>query len=319
MKLTIVILNYKTPDLVIDCLESLQNQVNPEAHKVVVVDNNSQDDSAVIIQDKINEANWSKWVIFLPSPVNGGFSAGNNLGIKSEKSEYYLLLNSDIIVCDNAIEKMLKAIEEKPDVGIVSPRLQYSDGVAQISCFKYKSPISEFIDAARTGILTNLLKTYNVPINVSNETTYPQWTSFACVLIRGDVFRDVGLMDEGYFMYFEDIDFCRRTNNAGWKIMNTPHAKIIHLRGGSSSVKSSMTENKKVPAYYYKSRSRYFKKFYGLSGFYLANLLWHSGRVISFCREVIERKRTHVAKDMFKDIWINSKEPLSNKNGTSHE
>ena len=143
IKLAIVILNYRTPQLVIDCLKSLENEVqaNPTTH-VIVVDNNSGDDSISIIEKAIQDHTWQDWVRLIVSPVNGGFSAGNNIGIQSLEAEAYLLLNSDTVVRPGAIAHLLEAMANHPEASIISPRLEWPDGKPKINCFRNHSRIS---------------------------------------------------------------------------------------------------------------------------------------------------------------------------------
>ena len=224
MDLAVVIINYRTPKLVIDSLQSLQPQIDSSRHKVMLVDNDSGDDSLPILEQAIKEYQWESWVTLIPSPVNGGFSAGNNVGIKAITAKAYLLLNSDTILRPGAIASLETALEKHPEAGLISPRLEWPDETPQISCFRYHSPISQFIDGAATGPITKLLDAYNVPIPVQNTPFRPQWTSFACVLIRQEVIEQIGLMDEGYFMYFDDVDYCHSAKNAGWNILHWPYA-----------------------------------------------------------------------------------------------
>lgn len=312
MKLAIVILNYKTPNLVIDCLSSLQERERYEGWEIftIVVDNCSGDDSVEKIEKCISQNQWEDWVKLVPSPVNGGFSAGNNVGIKAVDADAYLLLNSDTIVRPKAISTLLDCLSKNPEAGLISPRLEWLDGEPQISCFRYPTPVSEAIASARTSVVTKLLSKYEIPIPVFDTVREVEWTSFAAVLIRKEVIEQIGYMDEGYFMYFEDIDYCRRARSAGWKILHCPDARIVHLRGGSGSVKSDIASRKRPKSYLYASRARYFAKFYGKSGLWLANFLWVAGRGISLGREAIGNKQPHVCDRQFQDIWINSLEPL---------
>ena len=195
--------------------------------------------------------------------VNNGFSSGNNVGINESTSEYILLLNSDSLVSYQSIELLVKLLQDNPNVGIASPRLEWPDGKPQESCFRFHRPINELIRSACTGPITKLFKRYEVPIAVGESTSYPEWTSFACVLIRREVFEDIGLLDEGFFMYFEDVDFCKRAREAGWKIINNPEAHVVHLRGGSSPVKSQAAQEETLPRYFYESRARYYFKHFG--------------------------------------------------------
>jgi GT2 family glycosyltransferase len=310
MYLAIVIINYRTPNLVIDALKSLEEQIEIDRHQVMLVDNCSGDNSVPILEQAIADNHWGSWVTLIPSPVNGGFSAGNNVGIKAITADNYLLLNSDTIVRPGAIASLEKALESNPEAGLISPRLEWPDETPQISCFRYHSWMSELISTAATGPITKLFGVYDVPIPVSDTPFEPEWTSFACVLIRRKVIEQIGLMDEGYFMYFDDVDYCRQARDAGWKVLHWPEARVVHLRGGSGSVKSDMAARKRPRAYLYASRSRYFAKFYGIIGLWIANLFWLIGRSIALIREIT--RPTHICEYAAQDIWINWREPLKN-------
>lgn len=273
--------------------------------RVVVVDNQSQDGSVAALHDWIVAHDGRDVIRLVEAEENGGFAAGNNIGIRAVNANYYLLLNSDTIVRSGAISILLHTAEEHPDAGIVSPRLEWPDGTPQESCFRYLSPMSEFIDAAQTGPIRTALNRFNVPLPVSNEIVHPQWTSFACALVRRDLINDIGFMDEKFFMYFEDVEFCRRVRNAGWAIINNPNARVVHLRGGSSPVKRKALERKRLPHYYYASRTRYFYLAYGWLGLTLANILWSLGRCVAKCREKLEHRKPMVPERQWADIWIN--------------
>jgi GT2 family glycosyltransferase len=307
--LLVVIVNYRTPDLVIQCLKALLPELKGTDAKVVVVDNNSQDDSCEMIQNWISNDCHTKMVSIISSQDNCGFSGGNNVGIKKFEAQFYLLLNSDTYVRKGAISRMLDTAVKYPDAGIISPRLEWPSGEGQESCFRFHSPISEFARAAQTGVIDRLLIKYLVPLHLKDEISEPQWTSFACVLIKRKVFCNVGLLDDGYFMYFEDIEFCHRALKSGWKVLNDYRARVVHLRGGSSPVKARANARKRLPRYYYESRTRYFCQVFGWSGLILANILWMLGRVISISRQFTGRHDKKVIALEWRDIWINCISP----------
>jgi len=309
-ELAIIILNYRTPQLTLNCLDSLALQINPEQHHVILVDNASGDESVRIFRETIEQKHWQQWLTLIVSETNGGFSTGNNLGIQAIEANAYWLLNSDTIVLPGAMGLLLATLREHPEVGLLSPRLEWPDGQPQISCFRFHSPASEIIAGASTSIITKLLRSFDVPIPVSDELNFSQWTSFASVLIRRDVFEQIGLMDESYFLYYEDVDFCRRAHQGGWRVANFPQARVIHLRGGSSSTKTDILTRKRPSDYLYKSRARYFAKFYGKSGVLLANLCWLLGRSVAYMRELIGNKQPHTCDFQEQDIWINWHNPL---------
>jgi len=130
------------------------------------------------------------------------------------------------------------------------------------------------------------------------------------VLIRREVFDRIGLLDEGYFMYFDDMDFCRRAWQAGFTTLYWPRARVVHLRGGSGPVKQLTAERRRPPRYWYASRSRYYAKFYGRTGLWLANFCWYAGRVISLVREAFRLKQPHTYERQWLDIWTNALNPL---------
>ncbi len=304
VRLAVVIVNFRTPRLVVQALASLEGEIDPDRDVAVVVDNDSRDDSVDSISSAILENGWRSWTKLIRSPSNDGFSSGNNLGIRSVDAESYLLLNSDAYVRPGAIRRLMEVADSEPRVGLVSPRLEWPDGEPQISCFRWHTPFTELINAAGTRPIARLLQRHNVPQPVRSEVSYPQWTSFACVLIKRALLDDLGLMDEGYFMYFDDVDYCRRAVRKGWRVLNLPDARVVHLRGGTSTVKSQAAERKRLPAYYYRSRARYYSKFYGLTGFWLANALWSVGRLIAAVRETVGHKKPHAAHAAWRDIWI---------------
>lgn len=310
INLLIVLINYKTPEMTCDSLASLLPEISNLDIHVVVVDNDSRDDSVKKIESWIINNNTDQ-VHLISSELNGGFAFGNNLGISYKNASYYLLLNSDTVVRKGAIEILLKTIKANESVGMVSPRLEWLDGKPQLSCFNMHTPVSEFLSAAKTGLFSRILNNYVVAKPLEESLSYSDWTSFACVLIRREVFEQVGLMDEGFFMYFEDAEFCHRVRKAGWKILNNPDAHVVHLRGGSSPVKEQTRLKRRLPLYYYESRSRYFYQTYGRLGLFLANIMWTLGAVITRLRSLISSTYSpDISDKQWQDIWTNFFNPL---------
>jgi GT2 family glycosyltransferase len=307
--LCVVVINYRTPDLVADCLQSLVPELDATSDAVVVVDNHSDDGSVAEIEDWLVANDAKKLVRLIRAQRNLGFSGGNNLGMSACDADYYLLLNSDTIVRPGAIATLLRTAESFPGAGLISPRLEWPDGDGQQSCFRFPTPVSEFIDAARTGPITRALARFNVPMPLADTVVRPSWTSFACVLLRADMLRTTGPMDEGFFLYFEDVEFCWRARRAGWDVLHNPAARVVHLRGGSAPVKKLAAQRKALPRYYYESRARYFFIAHGRAGLTLSNCLWWLGRCVSKFREVLERRPSALPQRQASDIWTNWRHP----------
>jgi GT2 family glycosyltransferase len=275
------------------------------------VDNLSGDDSPTIIRAWLAKHEHTDKVLLVQSPVNSGFAGGNNTGIKALAAKLYLLLNSDTLIRPGAIRTMLDTAKRFPEAGLISPRLEWPDGQGQGSCFRFHTPFSELMASARTGLIDRFLKRYVVGMPVQEQITHPEWTSFACVLIRREVFDEIGLLDDGYFMYFEDVEFCHRARNAGWSIAHNPDARVVHLRGGSSPVKESTRLRKRLPRYFHESRSRFFYQLYGWPGLTAANIMWWLGRLVSKAQQVfIGRSDKTAIEKQWLDIWINWFNPL---------
>jgi len=311
VELAIVIINYKTPMLVKDCLVSLLPELEHLNAKVVVVDNASMDDSVEVIRSWISEHRVGNKIELVVSSENTGFSGGNNAGVKHVNAQYYLLLNSDTLVRQGSILTLLKAAKRDKTVGLVGPRLEWPNEQPQESCFRFHSALSEMISSANSGFITKLLNKFNVPYPVSDKQQYYDWISFACVLIKSEVFSNIGLMDEGYFMYFEDVAFAYHAQKAGWKVLNVPEAHVVHLRGGSSPVKAQVKKRKRLPRYYYESRTRFFYQIYGRFGLLSANISWMLGWGVSKIRQLFSSDYySLVVENQWRDIWTNFYNPL---------
>jgi GT2 family glycosyltransferase len=313
-RIAAVILNYRTFALTIDCLESLEKErASHTEFEAVVVDNASGDGSDDQIAAQIEARGWSSWVRLVRAGDNRGFSAGNNLGINAVKADVYWLLNSDTVVLPGALDEIARALDERPDAGLFGTRLEWPDGSARRSCFRFLKPPSELVTTAWTGPITRVFQNYEPSLPVSDTPTEPDWLCFASVLIRRSTIERIGLLDDNYFMYYEDIDFCRRARQAGIPIVYWPAARVIHLEGQTSSVTKADTKQRRRPAYYYASRARYYAKFHGRLGLLAANLWWGAGRAVSFSRELVGNKRPHTSQREARDIWIHWNNPLGAK------
>jgi N-acetylglucosaminyl-diphospho-decaprenol L-rhamnosyltransferase len=309
-RLAVVVLNYKTPALVADCLATLENELDHELDICIVVDNCSGDGSDDQIERIIEEKKWNGWARLVRSKTNDGFSSGNNVGMNSVDAEYYLLLNSDTLVQEGAMSELLRAAHDEPTAGLIGPRLQWPDGDAQNSCFRDKSIWSELIAGAQSGPVTKMFGSRDVTMGVFDEPTRADWVSFACVFVRKSVVDKIGPMDEGYFMYFEDADYCRKARKAGFKVVYWPKARVVHLRGGSAPVKSAAAARKQLPAYYYASRSRYYASFGGRLGLAAANSAWTLGWFIALLRRVFQGRRIGSPKRALRDNWNSFLSPM---------
>ena len=285
----VVIVNYRTPKMVVECLASIEAAARSCAARATVLDNASGDGSVEYLTETIERRKWNHWVSMKSLERNGGFAFGNNAGIRavlgqSNSVDYVMLLNPDAVPLPGAIDALVDFMDSHPDAGIAGSRLQDEYGVIQCSAHKAPSPLGELEGAARFGPLSGLLKTYAVSGPVVDQAHQCDWISGASFLVRRKVFDDVGLMDEGYFLYFEEVDFCQRARRAGWTVWFVPESHVIHREGAATGIRDA---RQRRPPYWYDSRRRYFVKHFGVSGLLLADTLFLIGRASLALRRLL--------------------------------
>jgi len=267
MKLLIVIVSYRVAHLTIDCLGSVAEEIEniPGTH-VAVCENGTGDDSAERIQNAIDIRGWGTWCTLTAISPNLGFTGGNNAilrpALKSvDAPQYVLLLNADTIVQSDAFKILVDFMDKHPEVGIAGSRMEDPDGTVQCSAFRFPTPISEFEGGIKLGIVTALLNRWKTVPPAPTQATETDWVSGTSMIIRRDVFRDIGLLDEGYFTYFDDVDFCYNARRAGWSVWYVPTSRVVHLEGQSTGIVSRVP--KRRPSYLFEARRRFFLKNHG--------------------------------------------------------
>jgi N-acetylglucosaminyl-diphospho-decaprenol L-rhamnosyltransferase len=286
----IVIVNYRTADLAVDCLHSIAAQIGelPKLH-TVVVDNASGDGSVEKLMGVMNREGWHRWASLLPLDRNGGFAFGNNAGIREALRStchvaYVMLLNPDTIVHGGAIRALVDFMDAHQRVGIAGSRLESAEGAAECSAHTAFSPLGELESGARLGVLSRALHRYAVTPPMRETAHECDWVSGASLIIRREVVEEIGLLDEGYFLYFEEVDFCIRARKAGWKTWFVPESRVVHLEGASTGIRNIV---RRRPQYWYDSRRRYFVKHFGMLGLILADALWAAGRTSLVLRRML--------------------------------
>jgi N-acetylglucosaminyl-diphospho-decaprenol L-rhamnosyltransferase len=235
--LSIVIVTYNSRAHIDRCLGSLVEHPPAIAHEVVVVDNDSTDGTAGDIRER------RSGIRVIAAGENLGFARANNLGIRQTSGELILLLNPDTIVPAGAIDRIIAALDARRDAAIAGPRLINADGRAELSFGSMLSPGSELLQK----MLVRGSQHGRGPITsyVERLTRRPRdvdWVSGACLLVRRADAEAAGLMDERFFMYIEDVDFCAAVRARGRKVIFVPAAEIVHFRGQSRASAATPTE-----------------------------------------------------------------------------
>lgn len=230
MKISIIVVNANMRHFLEPLLTSIKDNVKKVAHEVIVVDNNSTDDSRKMIRERFPN------VLLIEMDHNAGFGKASNCGAQAAKGKYLLLLNPDTIVCGDAVQSMFKFLEREKSAAVVGCKLLNPDGTLQRSCGIFPNLRTEFF--VRTFLNRIFPKgkmagSYLLGAWDYSTTAEVDWVSGACLMIRKSVFDSLGGFDEQLFMYYEDVELCYRTNQLGWKVYFFPQAAIYHYLGGS--------------------------------------------------------------------------------------
>lgn len=244
---SVVLLNYNTRELTLAAMARLAPEADARAWQLVVVDSASTDGSA----DAIAAAFPSVALIRLAE--NRGYAAGNNRGLAVAKGDFVVLLNSDVLVGAAELQGLLDYLAANPAVGAVSAGLRTAEGAAQAFAFG-SDPSPAYLLRRGVGRLLGLppLHDWAVP-----EPLAVDWVSGACLGVRRDVIEQIGGLDEGFFLYFEDVDWCRRMRAAGWQVVYNPTVSVVHLGGQSQPARRIANRH------YSESLARYYTKWHG--------------------------------------------------------
>ena len=225
--LSIVIVSFNARGDLDRCLASLRDHAPLTPHEIIVVDNGSSDGSAAAVRQ-------TPGVQVIENRANLGFAAANNVGIRSSRGETFLLLNSDTVVPAGAIDRLLAELDAAPDVAVIGPRLVDTNGRAELSFGRMMSPLAEWRQK-------RLARDRHAVERLTRQRSYPDWVSGACLLVRRADAEAVGLLDERFFMYTEDVDFCASIRARGRRILFTPDVEIVHVRGRSAAAAPEAT------------------------------------------------------------------------------
>lgn len=253
-KLSIIIVSYNTKELLIGCLSSIFDSLENVDFEIIVVDNNSKDGSTKEVQNHFPQ------VRLIENQNNKGFAAANNQALKLMRGKYVLLLNPDTLVVNSSLTKMVEFIEENKRTGIVGCKILNPDGSLQASAF----PLPTLKDLILSGFAASwkfwgrYIQRYPSRHYLPQKPVRVGWVSGACLMIRKKTIDEIGLLDENFFLFSEDVDWCIRASRKGWAVVFYPEATIIHY-GGQSAQKNLAL---KIASFYQK-RFYFGKKHFG--------------------------------------------------------
>lgn len=296
MKLLTVIVNYRTAEMTLKAAASAIEAMYPLAGdwQITIVDNNSNDHSiehiSANIADNQEKPGWDR-VKLITSEHNGGFGAGNNIGILEKlhsdtPPDYIYILNSDAFPAPNAVAELVDHLDANPQTGIVGSYIHGTDGSPHDTAFRFPSVYSELEDAMGLGIVTRLLSKHVVPLAMPETTQVVDWLAGASMMLRSSMLKEVGLFDEIFFLYFEETDLCRRAKLKGWNTVYIKSSEVAHI----GSVSTGMKEWQRIPTYWLDSRRHYFSKNHGRFYYNLCTLVRLTGELSWQIRRRLQKK-----------------------------
>lgn len=253
--LTILVVNTGVYDLVTECLRSIRKTVHKHSYEIILIDNCPHEDRLADIVNEFGDA-----LSCIRNSKNIGFPASNNRGFAAARGHHVLLLNPDTIALPNTIDRLLEIMELHPEVGMLGCQLLNTDGTLQTSAYNvFPSLLGALLDSLALAFLWR--RVHNVVRRSSRPVPqYVKWLKGACLLVRRDVLTQIGLMEETYFLYLDDADWCFRARKDGWKVAMVPSLRIIH-HGGKGGTGPGYRESS--VAYYYESYLKFVNRYYG--------------------------------------------------------
>jgi len=314
----VIIVNYRSTQLAIACLESLE-RIRNEADQlhVSLVENSSPDDSLARLRSAIAERGWQDWVEIMPSARNGGFAYGNNFALRKvlhreSKPDFIWLLNPDTLVHPGALRSLEGYLDFHRDVGIVGSHLEWPNGEYPTSVFRFFSILGELERGVSFGPVSRLLERYRLVPVQPKEDSFADWVPGASMLIRTTTFEAIGLLDESYFMYFEETDFCLRARRAGIRCGFAVGSRVVHLEGQSSGIRQEKEQRaKRLPQYWFDSRQRYFRKNYGRGYAIAVDLVWSMGYVAKTMKRTMAGQPNYDPPGLLRDTLASTFRRLS--------
>lgn len=273
--ISVIIVSWNACDYLRDCLNSIYQTGSPCVQEVIVVDNASKDGSPEMVEKEFPE------VILIRAGENLGFARANNLAMRSAKGSIFALVNSDVIVHPGCLEKLAVFLDQHPDVGLVGPRVIGGDGNLQRTCHRMPTvwnTACRVLAIDRVFPQWQLLSGFELPHRYHDECTEVEVLSGCFLAARKQAVDEIGGLDERFFFYGEDIDWCKRFWDAGWKLMFVPEAVATHFGGGSSS-----NAPFRFSIEIHRANMKYWQKHHGIVGqctYYLLAMVHHGLRLM---------------------------------------
>lgn len=292
-KIAGIIVNYRTPEMTARAASALLAElatVGPS--RLYIVDNDSQDGSFQKLCEAAAAEAWGDRVVLLESKRNGGYGYGINRAVQEilhdrEQPEHLFVLNSDAFATPGSLQKLVAFMDAHPEVGVVGSPIFDMAGNPRVAAFRFPTALSQLRVESQNRIIAWLMPDEVVALPDMSQTVEADWISGTAMLIRRAVVEQIGGFDEGFFLYFEEVDFCRRARRSGWKVYMVADAPITHIGSASTQVEDL---GRPLPDYWFDARERYFLKHHGRTYAALADASFLAGVAVRRMARTITRR-----------------------------
>ena len=304
--IVVAIVNYQSAELVIEGLPSLAEELAVFSDgRAIIVDNASPDGGAESLAEFLDTFPAKDRMHLVRADTNGGFAAGNNIAFRmalasGRRPDAIMLLNPDAELRPGALKTLASFLAKHPRAGVVGAALENEDGSVRPSAFRFPSIMGEFARESAFGPLQRLWPT---AATVGRDTpVQADWVTGAAVLIRQSVIDDIGLMDDDFFLYFEETDFMRRARCAGWEVWHAPGARVRHRAGSSTGIVGGQPKKGRMPAYWFASWLHYFTKSHGVAYARMAAAMRLAGMGMGTVIRLLRRRTSPLAPGFAADF-----------------
>lgn len=316
-RIAVIIVNYNAADLAVAAVESVRAR-HHGGHRVDIhlVDNASPAGDGAVLARTARDRNWGGQVTLYPETENHGFGRGNNLVLRrladgGDPPDFVFLLNPDAQLDNEAIAILADFLDRHPRAAMAGAQARNPGDDAPVpAAFRFPGAASHFASALNFGPVARLMTDSQVALGGDLATRRVDWVSGAAVLARFDVWRDLGFFDPAYFLYYEEVDLMRRAARAGWECWHVAEARIIHVEGASTDVRSARSDRVRRPAYWYESWRHYFRSNHGKAGALGVAMAWLAGAGLNLPLARIRGQQPAAPLNFFGDFWLLVLRPL---------
>jgi len=314
INVAVVIVNYNTATLTLNAVASTLNKPHGgRSIAIHVVDNASPKGDFDVLMRAIADRGWASTVTLHASALNVGFGSGNNMVLEKLAAPlptYVFLLNPDAMLENDTIGILADFLDAHPGAAAAGAGIANHEGVPVTAAFRFPGVLGTFAAALAFGPVSRLLRKWEVPLSPTTPTQPVGWVAGAAVMVRLEAMRRVGFFDPAYFLYYEEVDLMRQLSLQGGEIWHVAEARVVHIEGAATGVRSGHDSPKRLPAYWYESWRHYFMKNLGRTRAISAAAAWYMGAIGNTVLELLRGGRPQTPKGFYGDFWRIAVRPL---------